>query len=209
MGHHNHCGAFFGKLRQNIHHFTGQFRIKCRSRLVAEQNFRRRSQCTGNRNTLLLTTGEGCRPCISLLRQADLFKQLLCPFPRLFLRPFLNCNQTFSDVLGDCTMRKQLKILKDHAGMAADQVDFFLADFAFRGKTQPVTRNFNIAGSRHFQQIETAQQCAFTGAGRPDKGCHTALGNRQGDIVEHGMVAEFFYDIFEFDHHERTSRKPP
>ena len=61
-------------------------------------------------------------------------------------------------------MRKQIKLLKNHAHLLAE-----LIDIAFLIRNQ-VPFEPNLPFRRDFQQIQAAQKCAFPTARRPDNG---------------------------------------
>ena len=56
VGHHHDCRTLLVELAQKIHHLLSVLRVEITGRLVGEDQFRIRYDCTGYRHTLLLTT---------------------------------------------------------------------------------------------------------------------------------------------------------
>src|SRR5471030_1554365 len=113
-----HGHAFFRELAQYIDHFGCQSGVERRGRFVAKKNIRRRRERSCNGYPLLLSTGERGRPGIGLLRDAYLFQQCACSYPRALLVPFLDGDQTLHHVLYHGPVREQLKALEHHSRLA-------------------------------------------------------------------------------------------
>ena len=57
MRNNNHRCLLVSQTSDYLQHLTGKLRIQCRSRLIKTQDVRLQCKCTGNRHTLLLSTG--------------------------------------------------------------------------------------------------------------------------------------------------------
>ena len=85
MGDDNHGAAFFGQLTHNAQDFADQFGIKCRSRLVKQQDVRLHGERAGNGCTLLLAAGKVCGIIRQTIAKADLLEHFSCRIHDLVL----------------------------------------------------------------------------------------------------------------------------
>ncbi|MNV70157.1 hypothetical protein D3C71_1631030 [compost metagenome] len=116
----------------------------------------------GNGDPLLLAAGELRRISILFVLKANRTQQLhgypLC-FRRWLLLHLDRCER---NVLQHGFMRKQVKLLEDHPHLLAGRVDVMLT------VCNRSAFECNLAPGRLFQQIQAAQEGAFSRAARSD-----------------------------------------
>ena len=96
-------------LRQLLAQGAPQGGIKRRKRLIQKQQARLHGQGTGERDPLLLTTGELAWPALGQRLQVEITEQLRNPLPtRLARQP----SQPEADVVGNAQMREQRVVLR-------------------------------------------------------------------------------------------------
>src|SRR5471032_1053886 len=76
VGYAHHGHAFVGELHHYVEHFVDHFRVQRGGRFVEQHDDRVHRQRTGNRHTLLLTTGKLARVLVGVGRQTNTVQQL-------------------------------------------------------------------------------------------------------------------------------------
>ncbi len=93
-------------------------------------------------------------------------------------------------------MRKEPKVLEDHAEQAADLVDIAVG---FLTSVQRVLADSDFARVERVESIQTAQQRRFAAAGWAEQGHRLAGVDGDADPVQHEALAEPFRDILDGD----------
>ena len=98
-------------------------------------------------------------------------------------------------VFQDGHIREQVKMLEDHAHLAAMEIEIDL----FVGDVDAVEPDG--AGRRHLKQVQTAQQRRFAGAGRADDGHDLAAVDAEVAVVQglDGAAVEFLDHVLDAD----------
>ena len=117
MGDTNHCDIFFGESDHNVENFLNHLRVESGSRLIEEDQFLLRAERTGNRHTLLLTTGKVLRIGASLVGKTNALKIFHSRLFGFFFRNFLQLDRCQSQILENRHMWIQIELLEHHRGI--------------------------------------------------------------------------------------------
>ena len=120
VGGQEHGRAIFINLLEQTHDIPAVLRVEVASGLISDKNLGLAHDGTGNRHPLALTTTELVRELLLFAPEANEVDHLR--YCVLDLTVTHTCNlQRKSDVLKDGALRQQLKILKHHTNLAAQQ----------------------------------------------------------------------------------------
>ena len=162
MGNADHGHTGFGQILHDLQDFTDHFGVQGGGGFVKEHDVGIHAQGPDNGDTLFLAAGKlyGIGGCPVF--QTDAGQKFHGPFFRCCLVFFLDNDGSNGQVLQNGLVREQIEVLEDHAHFLAEfvQVDLALGnDLAFY-----------VDGTvrRLLQQVQTAQESGFTGAGRSD-----------------------------------------
>ena len=143
-------------------------------RLVKEHDFRLHAKRADYGDALLLPAGELFGIVLRLICKADALQEFHCLGLRLFLGFLQHVCRGERHVAQDGHVREEVEVLEHHAHLAAVQVYVCL----WVGYINALEVDFAI--SRFFQEVERAQECALTAAGRADDGHNLAFFNIGG-----------------------------
>ena len=90
-------------------------------------------------------------------------------------------------------MGKEIELLEYHPHFGPDPVQIFLV------VRHLMAVNPDVAGGRHFQMVDTAQQGAFAGAAWPDDNYHLSLTDIQTNFVQGFEITKAFAEVFDDD----------
>ena len=119
MGHAHHGHTITSQLNHHIKHFLNHFRVKRGGRLVKQHGYWVHRQSTGNRHTLLLTTGQFSGIFCRLYRQpnaVEIRHGFFLSFV-FFTAQYLDLGD--HEIINNGQMRKQFKMLEYHPNTAA------------------------------------------------------------------------------------------
>ncbi len=156
MGDHQHGHPLFGQTYHDIENFLDHFRIKGRCRFVEKHNFRIHAEAAGNRDPLLLTTGELAGKFLSLLGDINLFQIHHGRGFSLFFGFFAHPDRTESKIFQNRQVGKKIEMLKDHTDLGPN----FLNIFNIVGQFSAI--NDDLTALMFLQTVDTANQGRFT-----------------------------------------------
>ena len=147
--------------------------IQGRQGLVQEKQARRDGDGAGERNALLLTTGELSGILVTLLRQSHQLQQFVHALADICLGS-LTVLQAVGDVLRHRHVGKQGVGLKDNA------------EVPFRGRQRGnvLAGLLDLAGGLDVEAGDGAQQGGLSAAGGPEKAHELALVDLQGNVLQ-------------------------
>ena len=127
VGGQQYGGTIFINLLEQADDIPAVLRIKVTSGLISDKNLGLAHDGTGNRHALALTTTELVRKLLLFTPKADEIDHLR--YCILDLAVTHTCNlQRKSDVLKNGALRQQLKILKHHTNLAAQQWNMLILE---------------------------------------------------------------------------------
>ena len=198
------------EVAHQIEHLADHLRVKRARRLVEEHDLGCHGERAHNGDALLLPAGEHRGIFVRLVGKADALEQRhgLRVGVRLRFEPQLHGGE--GDVLLHRHVREEVEMLKDHAHLAAVEIQIDL--FAVEGNVL----EGNGAGGRLLQEIEAAQQRRFAAAGGADDRHDLALLYAQiavGERVD-AAAAIFLADVLHANeisacHHDAFSFPVP
>jgi hypothetical protein len=156
---------------QDVHHRVARLGVERRSGLVAHDEARLIDQRAGDRDTLLLATGQFARQCIDVVSQAELAQQLAAAL-RCFATRDVCREQRHGRVLCGGQSRQQVVLLKDEANVLQPECVRAAAGELLQGLAQ----HFDRTSGRVEQTRDHREQGGLAGAALPDE--HADLAER-------------------------------
>ena len=117
VGYANHGHAFFGQLDHRVEHLFDHLWVKRGCWFVEQHDPWLHAKRTGNRHTLLLSTGQLTRILHRLIRDLNLFKEVHRDLFGFFLGCFTHPDRRQRAVFQNRQMREQVEVLKAHANL--------------------------------------------------------------------------------------------
>ena len=188
--HQQHGHAALGELFHHQQHLAGQFRIERRGHLVEQHHLGLHGERTGDRDALLLATGEVVGIAVELLGEADLRQHLLGQRQSLRLRHVLGDARREHDVLPHRQMREQVVALEDDADI--------LAQFAQlrRVLRHRVAGDLDLAGMEALEPVDAAQQRRLARTRAADDRDDLSGIDAERDAFQHLQRTEALVDAF-------------
>ena len=194
MGDDDHGHAGLGQILHEVEDLADHLGVQGGGGLVKEHDLGLHGQGSGDRDPLLLAAGKLDRVAVGLVREPDLFKQLHGELLGAGLVGLAQADGGQRDVLQDGLVGKEIEVLEDHAHFLAEQVDIGL------GVIDHLSVDVDLALGRDLKHVETADQGALAGPGRPDDDHDLSLLDLQIDALQNFQVPEIFVKIFYADH---------
>ena len=195
--HHGHAGLC--QLLHDGQNLADHFRIEGGGGFVKKHDLGVHGQRPDDGDTLLLAAGELVGIGVRLFFQTDPAQQLGGLVVRFCLRHQTGAHGGEGDVLADGHVGEEVEVLEHHAHFPTDHVDVRLwvgDDLAVKG---------DGAGGGFFQQVQTAQERGFAGAGGADDDHFVPGVNVFGNVLENQMVAEGFAQMLNVYHFDAAS----
>ena len=161
MGDNHHGHAGLGKLFHNIQNFPHHFRVQSGGGFIKKHHIRLHGQGTNNGNTLLLSAGElnGIGTCT--VCKPHTVQQLQCLLLSFSLGDALYLDGSDRHILENGFVRKEVKVLEDHAHLLSVQVDvqLFAVGILLAGDIHALKDDGSVRGL--LQKIQGAKQGAL------------------------------------------------
>ena len=201
MSDHHHGHAAGGQLLHDIQHLAHHFRVQCGGRLVEQHDLRLHHHGADDGNPLLLSAGKLNGVSIRPVSQTHTRQQGARLLFGLGLVHVLDLDGSNDHILQNGLVGEQIEVLEHHAHLLPVHIDVHLYPFSlgidgvFLGDVHAVKENMTAGG--HFQQVQTAQQGAFAGAGGADDHHHISLVDVHADIVQclDGTMVIVFFQV--------------
>ena len=153
VGDDDHRPAFRRQLLDGVQHFLHQLGAERRGGFVKQEGGVA-GERAGDADALLLAAGELPGVMFASVGEADFFQQVLGVVARFVHASALDDDRPFHDVFPRGFVRKEVVVLEDHAGFAAQGEDVFFARFAgeVNGKGGCAVEGYR-PHFRHFQRV--------------------------------------------------------
>ena len=201
MCHDEHRHALFGQFTHHAQHVTNELGVEGTRGLVEQHDLGLHRECTRDRHTLLLTTGELGGVRRRFFGQADTSQQLF----RLGFggRPVLfeHLSQGDRDVVENRHVSEQIERLEDHARRGARTVEVAVGV----GEFDTVDENLAVGG--RFEHVDAPQKRALARSRRPDDADNLALRDGEIDAAQNVVRAESF--VQSLDAHQLFAHRLP
>ena len=176
VGDDDHRHAIRGQLLHNRQYLADHFRVEGRGRLIEEHDVRLHAQCTRNRDTLLLSTGELGRIGLRLLGEVDTSKHLHRALLRLRLTALLQLHRRQHKIMQDIHIIEEIEMLEHHTDVLADLIHIHL----FVGDVDTI--HMDLSGGHILELVQAAKKGRLTGAGRAEDDDDLALVDLGRDV---------------------------
>ncbi|VTR65512.1 6-pyruvoyl-tetrahydropterin synthase (fragment) [Desulfosarcina cetonica] len=191
VSHADHGHALAGQGLHDIQYLADHLRIQGRGGFVEKHHLGIHGQRAGNGHALLLPARELVRKDIDLVADADFLQQRHGFFRGCTAGTFAHDLLGQGHVFQNRFVRKKVKGLKHHAHLGTDLVDV-------GSRVEDIDAiDINMPAGGVLQPVETAQKCAFSGAGGADHHNDFTGGDIGGDIHKGvdrmGRIEGFIY----------------
>ncbi|MNV50537.1 hypothetical protein D3C71_1425530 [compost metagenome] len=189
MGDEDHGHAGPRQLGNRLQHFSGQFRIECRSHFVEQHHFRLHRERAGDRGALLLATGKLIGIGVGLFTEPDLGQDFLNQRILFGARYILDDTGRQLDIFRDGQVREEIIALEHHADLLAKVPE------ALVGAIQPMANHLYQAAVERLQPVDASKHGALARARSTDHCNGLAVIDRQIDTLEHAEGAEGLLEV--------------
>src|SRR5690606_30728778 len=186
-------GAAMGllQLQQHVLHFAALERVEGGKGLVHDDHRRVHRQGTGQPDTLLHAAGKFVRVLVREGRQANLFEHFHGALLAL-LAADAGHFKAEGGIVQHAARRHQGKGLKDHAHVAAAQVD----QLRLRQLGHVLPIDVHVTGAGFHQAVDQEDQGRLTGAGKAHENENLALFDAERHVADSDYRALFGKDLF-------------
>src|SRR5579875_4037821 len=194
MRHHDHRHALACELSNHLQDLPDEFSVKGTGRLVEEDDPWLHGKRPGDRDSLLLTTGQLLRIALRLLGKADAIKKNSCCPNRICRRLPFRLDRSNRHVVDDPLVGEKVELLENHGHPTALSVDVTLAHRSKMTSDELEAEELvvEVHGSSvdRLQLIDAPNQRGLAGTGGADDYHHLPLIDVEVNTVQDQLGSE-------------------
>ena len=165
------------KLPEELHNFSGQFRVQIPGRFICEKQGWPVDNGSGDTDPLLFSPREGDGILSFLFLQTD-FRERRPDPPACFARVISGNHQRQCYIVKDCAIEQQLVILENHPDIPSH-----CRNLSSLQSVQVFAINKHLALTGSLHQDDQLQQCAFPGTGVAGEKRHLLMAQFKTDVA--------------------------